>query len=710
MKGKDKTKKQKASRKKKRVVKKASAEKYKNVVEQLRDEIAAHKYDKEMLMVSEERYRRLVETSPYSVVLADLDGKIIFCNQQTLKMHGYASMKEVLGMSCFDLFAPECRQQAQDSAKQAMANFGFRNVEYMLIRKDGSKFPAETSASLIVDKNGKPQGFIGILWDITERKKAERCLNIQYAITSAIIESGSIDDTLQKILRVICDENGWEIGEIWYLEEDKDVLGLSSQWHRPSLGIKEFKEFEDASRGIKFEKGKGLPGRVWLSGKAASIKDVLTDNNFVREAIAFNIGIHGAFAFPIRSANKFAGVFVFFSRKVEEIDDELLKLFDILGSRIGDFIECRRMDEVFRKTSQRLNSLLNASPLAIISLDSEKNITLWNKSAGRIFGWTESEVIGKPIPYISEDKRDEFLENLRRIYSGESLMGMELVRKRKDGTPVDIRLSVSPIYDKENDIKGCIAVIEDITEYKHMLKELEKIDKLESIGVLAGGVAHDFNNQLQAILGNIFLAKMYLSRKNLSPDDDIFKRLTDSEENCKQAKDLINMPITFAMGGEPLRETVSIPDLFKDAVNLLLGSTKVACEFKFSENLYPVRVDKMQMNQVIKVIIKNAVEAMSGEGIVEIAAETVDLKANDVLKDGRYIKVSITDHGVGIPDENLPKIFDPYFSTKERGVQKGMGLGLSICHSIIRRHDGLIAAESKVGAGTTFHIYLPAFK
>src|SRR3989338_7957921 len=238
-------------------------------------DISDRKMTEDALKKSEERYRRLVETSPYSVILADLTGKIIFCNHQTLKMHGYASMKEVFGMSCFDLFAPECRQQAQDLAKQTMITWGFRNVEYTLIRKDGSKFPAEASASLIVDKNGKPQGFIGILWDITERKKAERCLNIQYAITSAIIESGSIDDTLQKILRVICDENGWEIGEIWYLEEDKDVLGLSSQWHRPSLGIKEFKEFEDASRGIKFEKGKGLPGRVWLSGKAASIKDVL---------------------------------------------------------------------------------------------------------------------------------------------------------------------------------------------------------------------------------------------------------------------------------------------------------------------------------------------------------------------------------------------------------------------------------------------------
>ena len=375
-------------------------------------DISDRKMTEDALKKSEERYRRLVETSPYSVILADLTGKIIFCNHQTLKMHGYASMKEVFGMSCFDLFAPECRQQAQDLAKQTMITWGFRNVEYTLIRKDGSKFPAEASASLIVDKDGKPEGFVGVLWDITERKEME--------------------------------------------------------------------------------------------------------------------------------------------------------------------------------------------------------------------------------------------------------------------------------------------------------KELRKIHLLESIGVLAGGIDHDFNNLLTAIMGNIYLAKMYLSKITPTPDSKIFKVLTNSEESCNYAKELSSMLITFAKGGEPLKEPVLISEMVKEKANLLLDNTNIDCEFEFPENLYPVKVDKMQMKQVIRGLVANAIESMDGEGVIRITAENVSIKDDPILKDENYLKISVTDNGIGIAEENINKIFDPYFSTKEMGSQKGMGLGLSICHSIIKRHDGQIKVESKTGVGTTFHIYLPA--
>ena len=242
-------------------------------------------------------------------------------------------------------------------------------------------------------------------------------------------------------------------------------------------------------------------------------------------------------------------------------------------------------------------------------------------------------------------------------------------------------------------------------------KEIEKLQRLESIGVLAGGIAHDFNNLLTAILGNIFLSKLYLSKKNLSPDDDVFKRLADSEDSCMHAKDLTGMLITFAKGGGPIKEPIEISKFLKETATLLIPSDlHITCEFDIPDNLYPVKADKLQVKQVVRSIVANSVEAMPNGGVIKVRAENLTVSKNDnlPLKGGKYLKVSIEDSGVGIPEDVLKKIFDPYFSTKERGSQKGMGLGLSICYSIINKHEGLITVDSKAGVGTTFHFYLPA--
>ena len=178
-----------------------------------------------------------------------------------------------------------------------------------------------------------------------------------------------------------------------------------------------------------------------------------------------------------------------------------------------------------------------------------------------------------------------------------------------------------------------------------------------------------------------------------------------------QAKELTGMLITFSRGGEPIKELITMSEMLKETVSLVIPSNlKTICEFDIPDNLYPVKADKLQVKQVVRSIVTNSVEAMPNGGVIKVRAEnlTVSKSENLPLKNGKYLKVSIEDNGVGIPEENLLKVFDPYFSTKGRGSEKGMGLGLSICYSIINRHEGLITVDSKVGVGTTFHFYLPA--
>jgi len=245
---------------------------------------------------------------------------------------------------------------------------------------------------------------------------------------------------------------------------------------------------------------------------------------------------------------------------------------------------------------------------------------------------------------------------------------------------------------------------------KRAKDKLEKIRNLESIAALSGGIAHDYNNLLTVIIGNISLIQSYIE-----PDDMIGSLLEEALEASMTAKSLTQKLITFSRGGGPIMETASIAPLIKSATDFSLSGSNIKCEFSIPDNLWLVQIDKTQIGHVIHNLVMNAREAMPEGGIIKVAAENLNItdKTHGLgsrLKKGKYVKISITDQGIGISKEILNKIFDPYFSTKDMGTQKGMGLGLSICHSIIKKHNGDISAESVTETGASLQFYLPASK
>ncbi|MEW6110238.1 MAG: ATP-binding protein, partial [Nitrospirota bacterium] len=276
---------------------------------------------------------------------------------------------------------------------------------------------------------------------------------------------------------------------------------------------------------------------------------------------------------------------------------------------------------------------------------------------------------------------------------------------RKNGEQFPVHLTSLAVKNVKGQPIGIITSCEDITDRKKMEEELLNARKLESIGFLAGGIAHDFNNLLAVILGCISLAKMHLS-----PEDDILEILENAEEASIRAADLTKLLITFSKGGAPVKKTINIAELLRNSAGFALSGSNIKCEFNIPDDLWPVEVDEGQIKQVVYGMVLNSREAMPEGGIINVRAGniTISEKNEFLLKEGEYIKISIEDHGVGIPKENLSRIFDPYFSTKRKATQKGMGLGLSICYSIIKSHNGLITVKSEIGTGTTFHIYLPA--
>jgi signal transduction histidine kinase/CheY-like chemotaxis protein len=271
----------------------------------------------------------------------------------------------------------------------------------------------------------------------------------------------------------------------------------------------------------------------------------------------------------------------------------------------------------------------------------------------------------------------------------------------RDGKERIIADSGAPIRDQESRIVGAVLVFRDITDKLKMEEELFKAQKLESIGILAGGIAHDFNNLLTAILGNISLAKILTSK-----EDKIHQKLIEAEKASLRARDLTQQLLTFSRGGAPVKKVTSIAGIIRDSAAFALSGSKVTCQFNIPDDLWPAEVDEGQINQVINNLIINANQAMPDGGIITVTCKNIRLGRNQSLPigDGSYILISINDQGFGIDEATIPRIFDPYFTTKK----SGKGLGLATVYSIVKNHDGHITVDSTPGAGTTFTIYLPA--
>jgi PAS domain S-box-containing protein len=276
-------------------------------------------------------------------------------------------------------------------------------------------------------------------------------------------------------------------------------------------------------------------------------------------------------------------------------------------------------------------------------------------------------------------------------------------------------VSATPFHNGGGRLIGSVYVARDISDYKRAEEEKRKLEdrlehaqRMESIGTLAGGIAHDFNNLLAGVVGYISLAQL-----RTHPGDGVFEVLSTAEETAFRAKDLTQRLITFSKGGHPIKRTVDIEKLIMNSAGLTLGGSTVRCDFYIPPDLWPVEVDEGQMGQVIESLMQNAREAMPNGGVITVRAENVTLNWQDVAEgippaNGHYVMVSIEDEGGGIAPEDLRKVFDPYYTTKEMGAQKGMGLGLTIAQSIVTKHGGQMEVQSQVGKGSTFRIYLPA--
>jgi PAS domain S-box-containing protein len=368
---------------------------------------------------------------------------------------------------------------------------------------------------------------------------------------------------------------------------------------------------------------------------------------------------------------------------------------------VRNITDRKKIEEALRQSEEKYRILIANIQDGVFVIQNAK-IQFANEAFAKMLGYTADEILGIGIEQlIAPEDLDMVMDRYRRRLSGENVPSeyeFRLLHKDK-ATRVSVNMNVGLINFQGNLVS--VGTIKDITEHKKLEAELQKSQRLESLGILAGGIAHDFNNILTAISGNTSLAKMYAK-----PGLEVYDLLTEIEKAAIRAKNLTKQLLIFSKGGALVKKTIQITRLIKETAGFTLSGSNVKCNFDIPDDLWAIEADEDQITHVINNLIINAKQAMPEGGVIDIKAKNITLQSEQItpLSEGKYIKVSVKDHGIGIPEDHIIKIFDPYFTTK----QEGSGLGLATTYSIIKKHDGHITAESELGTGTTFHIYLPA--
>ena len=381
---------------------------------------------------------------------------------------------------------------------------------------------------------------------------------------------------------------------------------------------------------------------------------------------------------------------------------------DYVNLYCRDITERKKAEEELIRTNEMLSAVISSSPLPINMLDCNGNVTLWNTAAEAVFGWSEAEAVGRFLPIVPAAAKDEFLANVSLVKNGETLKGKEVRRMRRDGSLLDLRVWAAPLRDQDGKAIGSVSVLDDMTERKQLQAQLRQSQRLEAVGRLAGGVAHEFKNLLMGMSGLAEILQMKLGR-----DHPQFETANDLLQCADRAAKLIGKLQAFGRRQSLEIRPTDVNELVSESKHFLehLLGEHIEMTLDLSGEPAIANVDPGQIEQVLTNLAINARDAMPTGGSLVIKTRNVLIsdagawQSLDLNQDG-YIEISVTDTGSGMSEATLNQVFEPFFTTK--GSDGRMGLGLSVTYGIVRQHKGSIDVRSRPGEGSSFIVYLPA--
>jgi PAS domain S-box-containing protein len=399
-----------------------------------------------------------------------------------------------------------------------------------------------------------------------------------------------------------------------------------------------------------------------------------------------------------------------FLRRIDDERRHAIETERLHTEAVEALMHAKQAEQALAHEKERLAVTLRSVGDGVIATDLEGRVLLINNAAEALTGWTQEAARGQRLPDVFQTFEPE---TRRRCDNSIDALGRPLGQPRlcrstvlvaRDFSERPIEEIAAPLCDDLGRTVGMVVTFRDITQALHMREERDKAQRVAMLGLLAGGIAHDFNNILMAVTGNLSLA-----RASVTPGSLPASSLAEAEEACLRARQLTWRLLTFSKGGVPVKKTVALGPVLNEAARLATRGTNVTCRLTIAADLWPVSADESQLVQVFTNIVLNAQQAMPSGGIVDVTAENAiesiehwqyALRAEP----GAYVRVSIADRGIGIPEENIGRIFDPYFTTK----QVGSGLGLATTYTMVKNHGGHFAVRSAPGEGTTVTVNLPA--
>ena len=387
---------------------------------------------------------------------------------------------------------------------------------------------------------------------------------------------------------------------------------------------------------------------------------------------------------------------VSFSRVLDNLKETNERLMREISERT-------QVEAALKESEDRLRDFIENAVEPILSVTPDGRIEYANRAVLSALSLAPGEVEGRSLySIVTSGSEQACRKTIGHVAAGRKACRIEVEFRDNRGSSVLAEGTATGRFEDGR----CVSVrmiLHDVTARKKYEEELQKAEKLESIGILAGGIAHDFNNLLTGILGNLSIARI-----RATGAADVQQNLSRAEKACLRARDLTQQLLIFSKGGAPVRKATSIADILRESAEFSLRGSNVRCEFGLPDDLPPVDIDEGQITQVINNLVINADQAMPDGGTLRVEARAAEVGQGGPLPigPGRYVRVTVSDTGIGIPEEALPRIFDPFYTTKE----KGSGLGLTTAYSILRHHDGVITVESEPGKGTTFLLYLPVSK
>ncbi len=460
----------------------------------------------------------------------------------------------------------------------------------------------------------------------------------------------------------------------------------------------------------------GLTGFVLESQQTETVDDFQIEQRFVPPAVVVKHDIKSAIASPMVHNGKVFGILFGYTLEKRVFTEEQKALAQIFANQSATAIKNAThisslsvSEQKLKQVSDEFETIFNTSPIGIVLLQKERVIARCNKHVAMMHGYStlaELQAIDVRDLHFSEEQYEAFGRNVYGALLAGKPVQFEYEFRTKNGKGLwcsVVGQAVDQTYPPDLD-KGIVLIVVDISQQKMIDAQLLKSQKMESIAVLTRGLAHDFNNIMTAILGNISL-----SMATMDVDSQGYSFLNPAKDASLRAKELIQKLLAFSKGGSPVRASASLVEIVKDSADFVLSGSHIKVNYNFDSEIWNADIDADQISQVMQSLIINSKDAMPDGG--EITISCLNFEHVDELPElnaGQYVRITITDTGHGMSPVVMSRVFDPYFTTKDYSSMEGSGLGLALVQSIINQHDGIITVTSKQNVGTIFTLYIAA--